>query len=331
MPILKNKWILRSIGILLFIIILSRIDLFKSLELLSNVNIYYLLLAILMFFPVLVLKALRWQTLMKAQGISYPLKDTVLMYAAGLLAGGVTPGKVGDFSKVFYLANEENSFGKSFVSVFLDKLFDLSLLTVLVYLSMFAFIIYFKNLIIALSAFIMVAFFIFFVLITKKEIIKMILTKIFKILVPEKFRKAIKLNFYDFYNDIKLLKFSKLILASVVTILAMMIYFTQCYLIALSLDINIPFLYLVICMSIASIVTLIPISILGIGTRDVTLIVLFSYIGLNKESAIAFSVMCLFVVVISYALGFIAWLIKPIPVKWRVNEKMFNYDKEDFL
>lgn len=309
---LKNKWILRSIGLILFVIILSKLNLTKIIALLSNINPFYLAAALLLFIPLLVIKAIRWQLLMKAQNINYSLKDSTIMYAAALYIGAITPGRIGDFIKVFYLKGDGHPFGKSFASVLLDRLFDLVSLLLLGYAGMLLFITLFEGAIISLSCIFVGTVLLIIFFIYKRGFGMGILEYISSHFIPERYRENAKTSFSDLYNGIKTLNANQFVLATFMTFFAWIIYFVMMYLFALSLSINIPFLYLATCVSISAVITLIPISISGIGTRDATLIILFSYLGLSKESAIAFSMMILFMYAINGLIGLVAWLKKPI-------------------
>lgn len=306
----KNKWFFRFFGIFIFIIILSRIDLTETIKILLNANLIYLAVAFTIVPFVVLIKAYRWQLLMKMQNINYPLKDSVHVYFAGLFVGSITPGRLGDFIKVFYLREEGYSFGKSFVSVFMDRVFDLVSLFIIAYICMFVFMIFFEKQIIFLSLFFIITAIIFILLISDKN--KKLLKKIYTSFIPEKYKTEVKVNFDDFSRDLNSLKTPKLSLVAITTIIGWIIYFSASYLLALSMDIHISFFYLITCLSISAIITLIPISILGIGTRDMTLIALFSCIGLSKELAVAFSTMLLFMFSVNGLIGLLAWLKKPI-------------------
>ena len=132
--------------------------------------------------------------------------------------------------------------------------------------------------------------------------------------VPERYKGNAKTWFLDFGNAIKAVNTNQLVLATFMTFFGWVLYFLTMYLLALSIDINISFLYLATCVSIAAVITLIPISIAGIGTRDVTLIILFSYLGLSKELAVSFSIMILFMYAVNGLIGLAAWLKKPVSV-----------------
>ena len=311
---LKTKWIFRSIGLILFVIILSKLNLTKIIALLSNINPFYLVPALLLFIPLLIIKAMRWQLLMKAQNINYPLKDSAIMYAAAMYIGALTPGKIGDFIKIFYLKEDGHPFGKAFATVLLDRLFDITSLFFLGYAGMLLFITLFERAILILSCIFAGTILLIIFFLYKKDFSVGIFEYISSHFIPEKYRENAKIGFSDLYNGIKTLNTNQFVLATFITFFGWAIYFITMYLLALSIDITIPFLYLATCVSISVVITLIPISISGIGTRDATLIILFSYLGLSKESAIAFSMMILIMFAFNGAIGLVAWLKKPISI-----------------
>ena len=313
---LRNKWMFRAIGLILFVIILSKLNLTEIIALLSNINPFYFILANLLFIPLLITKAMRWRLLMKAQHIFYSLKDSTIIYAAAIYFGGITPGNIGDFIKVFYLKGDGYPFGKSFATVLSDRLFDLISLLLLGYVGMLLFIAFFGRAIIFLSCTfaVMISSIIFFIY--KKDFSRGIIESISSHLIPERYREHAKTGFSDLYNSIKTLNANQLTLAIFITFFGWIIYFAMMYLLALSIHIDIPFLYLATCVSISAVITLIPISISGIGTRDATLVILFSYLGLSKESAIAFSMLILLMYAVNGFIGLLAWLKKPISFKF---------------
>ena len=86
------------------------------------------------------------------------------------------------------------------------------------------------------------------------------------------------------------------------------------YILAKGVGLNIPFLYFAISVTIAGFITLIPISVSGIGTRDAALILLFTPFLIPKEQIIVFSALILLMSLFTAFVGLICWLIKPIRV-----------------
>jgi len=66
-------------------------------------------------------------------------------------------------------------------------------------------------------------------------------------------------------------------------------------------------------MALSNLISFIPISISGLGTRDAILIYLFSLIGLKPELAVSYAFLIFITFFVSGGLmGFVAWWIHPL-------------------
>ena len=304
---LKKNWI-RYIGIIPFVIILMKLDLSEIAEVFATIRTGYVCAALFLFIPLITVKAMRWKLLMEVQSIYYSLTDSITMYVAAIYVGVITPGRLGEFIKAFYLRQDGHPFGKALATVLLDKLFDYVPLLSFGVFGMLLFVNLFDEVVLTLgfilAGIIVVYFF--------KDSTKRVLKYISSVFVPEKYKKDTETFFSDLWNSVKALNAAQVVLMTGLTLVGWVIYFVMMFLFAQSISIDIPFLYLAVCVSISAAVTLIPVSIAGIGTRDVTLIILFSYLGYSKESAVAFSIMMLFMYVVYGLVGLGAWLKKPL-------------------
>lgn len=91
---------------------------------------------------------------------------------------------------------------------------------------------------------------------------------------------------------------------------------------ALSIGINIKLIYFVFLIPIINVVEILPISIMGIGTRDWTTIFLYSSLGVSKEYGLSLSLML-------FTLGLIPQMLVGYFIAWR--KKLFKeeiYGKE---
>jgi len=309
---IKSKLLLQLLGIILFFIIISQIDLAKLISLFAQLNLFYLMIANLLIIPLLIIKSVRWQSLMRAQNINYSLKDATIIYAAAMFIGSITPGNLGDFIKTLYLKEDRHPLGKSFVSVLLDRLFDVISIAMLASLG-FLFLIGSAKIIsfnipLMASALLLIAVIYAYKNVQYKPVIRAWLLK----LIPDKYKVNAAKGITDFSDGLCAMNAGQFAYATVLTIVGWVIYFTIMYILALSIHLNIPFVYLAICISISVIITLIPVSISGIGTRDATLIILFSYLGYSSESAVALSMILLAFYAVNILICLVAWLIKPI-------------------
>jgi len=249
---------------------------------------------------------------MNALNIKYSIEESVIIYAAAMFIGSITPGNLGDFIKALYLKEDGHPLGKSFVSVLLDRLFDVISIAMLASLG-FLFLIGSAKIMslripLMASALFLIAVIYAYKNIQYKTIIRARLLK----LIPDKYKATAAKGITDFSDGLCVINAGQFTYATILTIIGWIIYFTIMYILALSIHLNIPFTYLVICISISVIITLIPVSISGIGTRDATLIVLFSYLGYSSESAVALSMILLAFYAVNLLICLVAWLIKPI-------------------
>lgn len=302
------------IGILLFVIILVRTDLRSILTNIKDIKLSYLLFALLFGFPVLMIKSFCWNYLKKKQNIHYSLKDSFLMYGAGLYIGSITPGRIGEISKVLYLKKDGYSFGKSLVSLILDRISDFAFLLIFLFLGLPFFLdLISEQILIFLIAIIFLVTLIFGFL--KSKLSRTLLKKIFYFIIPKKYQKSWKVNFQDFIEDLKIYKFKNYLIIFLITALSWFFYYVQMYIVAQSANITcVPLLDLSIILTIVGLITLIPISISGIGTRDAALIFFLTPFMISKEQIIVFSSLMLLMYLFHTLIGFVCWLIKPIPI-----------------
>ena len=137
---------------------------------------------------------------------------------------------------------------------------------------------------------------------------------LFRIFTGEKWKK-LNLQISDFIEGIAHMQRWEFSFAIFLTLIGYCLFFLRCYLIAFALGISIDFFIFVFFMSLVSLAVLIPISVAGLGTREGTLIFLFSHVGVPQEVSLSFSLLILCAVNLwTGMLGFIAWLVKPLPV-----------------
>lgn len=299
-----------ALGIILFLIILAKTDMKSIIENITHVNLLYLILALLLVFPMFTIKALCWNYIKRRQGIKYSLKDSLIMYWSGMSAGFITPGRIGELTKALYLKKDGYSFGKSFVSVFLDRVSDLFFLGLFVTIGLFFLFIditkqiYFILLIVFLMAIIIISA-------IKKKWLNRVLKSFFRVIIPNEYKNSWETNSQEFLNDIKTYNIKNYLIIFLITLFSYSFYYLQMYLLAKGCNLNIPFLYLAFSLTVAGLITLLPISVSGIGTRDAALILLFSSFAISTEQVITFSSLIVLTSLFTMIIGIFAWIIKP--------------------
>ncbi len=303
------------VGIILFVYIISKVNLNHIFNIFSSANLFFIVLSLVMLFFAIILRSLRWKIIINATGFDIPLKDCSLIWLKGYFLGGVTPGRVGDLFRAKFLTDKIGiSLGKSVLSAVIDRLFDilvifgLSVLGILMISQLFGielFSLHYLFILLVISGLCL------YILISRKRTAR-ILSPLFNLFVPPKFKEKTKTNFDEFYKGLELLKERKQqLFASIsVGILSWLVVGIGGYLIALSLSLNISYWYLLVSLAISSIVALLPISISGLGTREATFIFLFSLINIIPEEAVSFSLLILAWNLLPVLPGAILYLLK---------------------
>ena len=280
----------RLTGIIILIFILTRIDYRLMAAQLSRINTLLFLLINFLLLPAIFFKALRWNSLLKTQGVEYPFRDALASYLGAIFAGIVTPGRVGEFTKAVYLKNEKDvPFAKSLASIALDRVFDLYLLILIGGIGILRIIPEKVNLplkiIFAVIFVCLPALFLF-----KKKFFLKAASEVYPrgfLKFTSRFLKEKPKEFFSHLNH--LLLHQNVIIPLLLTVIAYGIYFLHNYLLARLLFIPISFTAVVFFIAIVNLASILPISIFGIGIRDVSLVYFFSLKGLSQESALAYS------------------------------------------
>lgn len=313
--IIKNKWFFRLIGIAIFIFILVyKINLKETLALFGHIKVSYLILAILVMIIASVIKPYRWQYILKTMNIRYSLLKIYKLYFIGLFMGLITPGRLGELGKIIYLKRDNYSLNQSLISVIIDRLADIFYLIFFGFIGFFFFLTFFKSLIIY-AGIVIVLGIISLLLIIKIKGVKNIFKNVILFFVPQKYKQKIEKSFSEFIENLKLYKFKNYFVIFMLTVFSWLPSYVAVYFLGESLGItNISFLYLSVSITITSLVTMLPISISGLGTREATFLLLFTPLGISPETIIGFSLL-IFITsfIITPIIGLSCWLVTPLP------------------
>ncbi len=282
------KW-LKFFGIGLWLFIISRLDFQRVLEVLKEVNFLWLSIAGILLCGMFVFKSLRWRTALRAQGISYSLSKTLDVILASWFFGLLTPGRLGDLSKVIYLRETGVTLSEGLASVILDRLYDLVLLLIFGTAGLFFFIEIFS---VQMRLFFMFAGatgIILALLYSLRQGFRFRGKDILKIIMPQSLYARVQAEWNAFRVQFKRIALTTLFPMLFFSLLGYACFFAQMYAIAVGLGLSISFLYLSLCFSLAGFVSLLPISVAGLGTREAILIVLFQKVSLPAESAVLMS------------------------------------------
>jgi glycosyltransferase 2 family protein len=303
---MKNNsydYLLKLIGVGLFVYFIFKVDFSSLAKILYNVNIYFFVLALSLFFFMLYFKTLKWHIVLKSLNIDLPFVTALRYQVAGNYFSGLMPGRIGDAVRIFYLRDNNVTFARSILSILMEKFFELVVALGFATIGVVQFVHNKQFLILFLSFsttifFLIVLFVIFpssFIAITQK------------IISNSKFHFLLKLNiFFDELKSLNTRFYLKLILISTIT---MFLYYIQVLLLSYALDLSLSIFTMFGLVGFALISSLVPITYMGIGFRDGAYIYCFAELGRTDEMAIALSLLILGLHLINQVILFILFIV----------------------
>lgn len=284
------KKYLPIIGIILFVYVLIKVDLGEVWQELLQVDIYYLLISLVLVFIMLFIQTFKWHIIAVYQKIKIPYSESFKINLITNFYGFITPSKLGTVLRAEYLRKYTGNFGKGFFNFVVDKILDIA--SIIFTAIIFSFI--FKDTL-NVPMGIFISIFLIFVLGTlffiKKERSEFVLRFFHKYLLPKKIKDRAKSVFDSFYDEVPKKRY--FILFFLLNIINWIIIYLITYFIGLSLGINLGLIYYLAILPIGTIVTMIPISINGLGTREATLISLFALFGIGSAKVFSMSILSL--------------------------------------
>lgn len=275
-----------SIGLLFFVF--TRIDFIQAWNQFKHLSLPFIILALLYYTGCQLLSCWRWQVVLNSSGHSAPMSSLLNSYFAGMFLNIFLPGTLGgDVYRVYRVAQVTNDSEVAIVSVFLERFTGLA----------------------ALSALALMGLTPAFRLIGSWDIILLFLTcvgalvgavllisspKLLMLAEPwlEKFRLG-KIAARFAKIQILLRKFAQhrrfLAISMGLSMLLQLAIVYYHYLVAQQLKIPISYLQLLVFIPIIVVVTLLPISLGGLGLKEGLWVYLFNRIGLTTEQALLLS------------------------------------------
>lgn len=296
------KKYLRLIGILLFVLILIKVNAKDVLQSLMHSDWSLLALVAVMNLLVVLLRSVRWVKLLEIQNYSFGIPEAFWTYLRSLYFGNVTPGRVGELSRVHYLMKYVNINSAVATSgVIYDRILDTYFVLILgvlgiVMSEVWASYLWLKILLISFL------FIIPIILFVPK------LTLSIASVLPHFWNLKTRVSSWleNFFDAIKSFLTWKVIPSVVITLFIYLLFFVQCIVLAYAMNLQIEMFYLIFCVVVFSALSILPISVSNMGTREFSLIFMFSYVGLSSEQAVTYSL--LFFLIINLLLALFGWL-----------------------
>lgn len=317
----KKRWLFKAIGPILFIFVLTRIDIQNAFSVLANAKIAYIVFACLVVFPlILLLRAYKWNLILRLNGIQFSFSKAMVIYYIGLSVNIFLPANVGAFSKTYYLAREGHPFWMSMMTTGYDKLFEIMAITLI---TIFSFVWVFPLLygeyklivgnIAIICAFILILLLVSFGL---KRHFFTVLDKMYGYLISRTKLKISSSEYNAFKNSFLNLKFFNVIAFFALSLVIKFTEYFMIYSLALSLSIPLSFLGILFCANVFAAFSFLPISFNGIGVRDVTFLFFFPLFGAKGDVGVSLAILMLFITIVLQGIGLIGLFKYPmIPSK----------------
>jgi len=311
----KIRIFLQILGPLIFIYILSKIDYRLFFEEVKSLRWSFLIFALTAVPFLILVKSLRWRTILLSLDIVISRTTCFSLYCMGLFVGIVTPGRIGEVIKVYFLKNRGHSVFRSFFSVVFDRVSDILVLIIFGVLVFFFFLEEIGLYIISFGIVALLTLIFIFLLVDQRSYLNRALNGLIRRFFLIDLADYNQFTLTKLWQSLKNLNRKMIFLFLFYLVVGWLIYFLSRYFIALSLGLDLSFVDVSVISIFISIVVNLPISIAGLGTREAAVIYLFGLFSLTKETALVFALLVFVIDIIPVSFGLIPYLKENFPIK----------------
>ena len=303
---MNKKFLLRLIGPLIFIILVYvYVDLQELKKIILAIQWPFFGISAAINPLLVYIRSQRWRIILKGYGIDYSPRQCFSMYFVEMVVIMVV-ATVGTFAKVIYLKRDGHGILRPILTVITDKYYDYLLPLIFGIASVL--LVWLKvDSTVGLALFVLATIMGYFparqacLLLSAPFVPTRLKTMFFK---KEWKIEAHVAHIFDALT-FRIYLFS---------VAAFGLYFASIFFLTVGLGLGLSFFKVVLIMTITSLIAFIPISFMGIGTRDAGLIVVFSFFGYSPEQAVALSLALLLLRIAVVSMGSFFWFINPPPL-----------------
>jgi uncharacterized protein (TIRG00374 family) len=301
---------IRFIGILIFAVLLSNVDLGLVANLATSLNPSTILLAVLLAIPIVFLKGARWYVLARSLGLRLKIWEAVDGLCIAQMTSFTMPGALGDLVRVPYLKCRGNTTDRSLMSIFLDAIaasvvpYTIAAVALILLLDVDYLV---ASAVIVAGAILVTAFY------ATYRIIKFILTPwLMRARIRRMKEKGISGGLSaGIGTSLRATGWKPVTTAILFAGGAWLLYTLQGFLLASALGIELPWILVAMAVTIAAMLASLPISIQGVGVREGALLLTFGTVGIDAASVITFSLILMAVTLTPSLWGLVSWLRDP--------------------
>jgi len=265
--------------------------------------------AVILILPVIHLKVVRWRGLLAARGFPYPMGRTYAAVLSSLYLGMLTPGRVGDALRIQYVHQDIDApYSEGLAATLMDRFCDLYVVAGVAALGIAHFGSALRN-DLAYAIWVAVAI----ALVAPALLLAKSPAELFGRLL-RRFTKSSHASLEGLLKALRSLVKKSLVVAIPLTIAAFAINYVQGWLVARAIGVELSYVDVASLLAAISLLGLMPISISGIGVRELFLSLVFPALGFSPAQGVAFGLLVFLCVNLSTVLvGFVAWQAAPPP------------------
>jgi uncharacterized membrane protein YbhN (UPF0104 family) len=309
---LAFRALIRLLGPLLLVIVILRIeDRGAVLGAIARADAWPLALAVALNLANIHLKVVRWDVLLRARGIRYPLRRAWGSFLTSLYVGMLTPGRVGDVLRIRYLRHDLGvPYAEGLASVVMDRLCDLYVLAAFVAVGVARY----SAVVAGELAWITWGGIAVTVLAPLALLVPGVAEPVVRVLRRKLPAEPGEGAAERFLEALRAQVGRGLFVTIPITVATFLVNFVQGYLIADALGLSLSYFDVICLLSIANLLGLLPISISGVGVRELFFSLVFPLLGYGAEAGVSFGLLVFAVIYLAIiALGFVSWQIAPPP------------------
>jgi len=292
----------RLIGIVLLLVVLWRVGARQLIGVLLEVNPLTFIAAGLLATLVLILRSLRWRILCAGLGIRIPLGEAIRLYLLSTFVASITPGRIGDLAKAYYVRDRraEGGLAAGIATVVYDRFLDLGQIGAL-----------------ALGAVVVLPW------VPPRAGPWLVFLGVTAFVVGTVWRPTREgLLARPLYWALRRLPGSRdvqlpvppagnVLAAQALTTASLVGFAGVSVVLARGLSISASAWSISVLSALGALIGLVPITVLGIGTRDALYVTAAPFLGESKEALLALSLSLLAMYVLNTVTGWAAWFLSP--------------------
>jgi uncharacterized protein (TIRG00374 family) len=280
-----------SAGLIAYLVV--KLDMDQIITHLRSIAPFPMVIAAAMIFGMILTNSLRWKLILRAKGIDLSLARSLYYSLISIFFSSFLPTSVGgDFARVLAVANSTRRPADAFASVIVDRLLGFVVLLPIGLLSIpfVAGQLTEWRLILTVGIVTLVIYLVAYLLLLRPVVrrISRLLDPLLGLLARFRARERLEKAYEAIvsYKDCRTVMRDGLVLS----VVSKVFWIGGCYLVAKAFAMDLHFASLLLIVPVVELVRMIPISISGIGVREVAFVAMLRQFGIEDSMGFAFSV-----------------------------------------